>query len=394
MTDTWESTPFIEEAWESQATGITWATVFRDGGAGGGGAVDSVNGQTGVVVLDAGDVGALPDDTVIPDITGLQATSEKNQPNGYAGLDGDGTIPDNRIPSSIARDTEIGTQITAHDGSGTAHATLFAGKVSTSAIDTDSSLAADSDTRVPSQKAVKAHVATKQPLDSDLTAIAALTPANDDFIQRKAGAWTHRTVAQVKADLGVGGPAGFYEDNVYHGLLGHIHGQFSGGGTGLVVGANLLVLWRIMPIETVDVDGFTLMVQVDGGSGGLARVGIFPASTSTTEPTGTPVVESGNLNVNVGAGTTLTDTFTSGRLTAYTPYWGAFVTNSASLSVRYLAGAQNTQSAAMESGAVSSADHRGRRVAHTFGALPPSPAAPFNNNVTQLPGVLWRTQRI
>ena len=52
------------------------------GGTGGGGAVDSVNGQTGTVVLDAGDVGALPDDTVIPDITGLQATSEKNQPNG------------------------------------------------------------------------------------------------------------------------------------------------------------------------------------------------------------------------------------------------------------------------------------------------------------------------
>lgn len=130
MTDTWESTPFIEEVWESQATGITWATVFRDGGAGGG-AVDSVNGQTGTVVLDAGDVGALPDDTVIPDITGLQATSEKNQPNGYAGLDGDGTIPDNRIPSSIARDTEIGTQITAHDGSGTAHPDIreLAGRV-------------------------------------------------------------------------------------------------------------------------------------------------------------------------------------------------------------------------------------------------------------------------
>jgi len=71
-------------------------------------------------------IGALPDDTVIPDITGLQATSEKNQPNGYAGLDGDGTIPDNRIPSSIARDTEIGTQITAHDGSGTAHSDIRA----------------------------------------------------------------------------------------------------------------------------------------------------------------------------------------------------------------------------------------------------------------------------
>lgn len=94
----------------------------------GGGAVDSVNGQTGTVVLDAADVGALPDDTVIPDITGLQATSEKNQPNGYAGLDGDGTIPDNRIPSSIARDSEIGTQVSAHNTDGSAHSVRFAAK--------------------------------------------------------------------------------------------------------------------------------------------------------------------------------------------------------------------------------------------------------------------------
>ena len=42
---------------------------------------------------------------------------------------------------------------------------------------------------------------TIQPLDSDLTAIAALTPTNDDIIQRKAGAWTNRTPAQLKTDL-------------------------------------------------------------------------------------------------------------------------------------------------------------------------------------------------
>jgi hypothetical protein len=40
-----------------------------------------------------------------------------------------------------------------------------------------------------------------QPVDSDLTAIAALTPADDDLIQRKAGAWTNRTMAQTKTDL-------------------------------------------------------------------------------------------------------------------------------------------------------------------------------------------------
>lgn len=71
--------------------------------------------------------------------------------------------------------------------------------------DTDSTFAANSDTKYPSQKAVKTAVDGKQPLDSDLTAIAALTPTNDDVVQRKAGAWTNRSMAQLLADLaGVG----------------------------------------------------------------------------------------------------------------------------------------------------------------------------------------------
>ena len=46
------------------------------------------------------------------------------------------------------------------------------------------------------------HAATYQPLDSDLTAIAGLAPSNDDVVQRKAGAWTNRTMAQLLSDLG------------------------------------------------------------------------------------------------------------------------------------------------------------------------------------------------
>ena len=49
-----------------------WQTVS------GGGSVDSVNGQTGVVVLDADDVGALPDSTVIP-----SKTSDLTNDSGY-----------------------------------------------------------------------------------------------------------------------------------------------------------------------------------------------------------------------------------------------------------------------------------------------------------------------
>jgi len=44
-----------------------------------------------------------------------------------------------------------------------------------------------------------------QPIDSDLTTISGLTPSNDDFLQRKAGAWANRTIAQVQSDLGISG---------------------------------------------------------------------------------------------------------------------------------------------------------------------------------------------
>lgn len=54
------------------------------------------------------------------------------------------------------------------------------------------------------QAAIDELESEKQAANSDLTSIAGLTPANDDIIQRKAGAWTNRTVAQYKADLSLG----------------------------------------------------------------------------------------------------------------------------------------------------------------------------------------------
>ena len=38
--------------------------------------------------------------------------------------------------------------------------------------------------------------------DTDLTTIAGLTPTNDDVLQRKAGAWANRSLAQLMTDLG------------------------------------------------------------------------------------------------------------------------------------------------------------------------------------------------
>lgn len=42
-----------------------------------------------------------------------------------------------------------------------------------------------------------------QALNANLTAIAGLSPSNDDVIQRKAGAWVNRTIAQLKSDFGL-----------------------------------------------------------------------------------------------------------------------------------------------------------------------------------------------
>ena len=42
-----------------------------------------------------------------------------------------------------------------------------------------------------------------QAYSAQLAAIAALSPSNDDIIQRKAGAWTNRTIAQLLSDLGL-----------------------------------------------------------------------------------------------------------------------------------------------------------------------------------------------
>jgi hypothetical protein len=44
-----------------------------------------------------------------------------------------------------------------------------------------------------------------QAFDADLSAIAALAPSNDDIVQRKAGAWTNRTIAQLLTDLAAPG---------------------------------------------------------------------------------------------------------------------------------------------------------------------------------------------
>lgn len=130
-----------------QVLGKTGGGDFETGwvdqtGGGGGGAVDSVNGQTGDVVLDAGDVGALPASTPIPsapadvgaapavhshaigDVTGLSGALAGKQPAGdyatrselfsgaYSDLTGRPSIP--AVPGDIGAQP-AGSYVTTGD---------------------------------------------------------------------------------------------------------------------------------------------------------------------------------------------------------------------------------------------------------------------------------------
>ncbi len=50
---------------------------------------------------------------------------------------------------------------------------------------------------------LSAQIAALQPLNANLTTIAGLTATTDSFIQAKGSAWSARTIAQVKTDLGL-----------------------------------------------------------------------------------------------------------------------------------------------------------------------------------------------
>lgn len=73
---------------------------------------------TAAGVTDHGALTGLSDD----DHPQYQLRSEKNSANGYAGLDGSGLLPDNRLPASIARDSEVSAAVAAHEAGNGVHA--------------------------------------------------------------------------------------------------------------------------------------------------------------------------------------------------------------------------------------------------------------------------------
>lgn len=107
---------------EVGAGGASIDVTFRTATGGGGGAVASVNGQTGVVVLDAADVGADPAGTatgLVDDLSGVtnQVIARTNLGLGTAAVTDTGTGASNTILGNDARLTDARTP-TAHGHAG------------------------------------------------------------------------------------------------------------------------------------------------------------------------------------------------------------------------------------------------------------------------------------
>lgn len=175
-------------------TGMSWQA------GGGGGAVDSVNGQTGVVVLTAASVGA---DAAGAAAAAQAAAQAASQPIATINAKGDlyvGTANDTTTRKGVGAD---GTVLTASaaDPTGVVWSAPASAPVTSVNAQIGAVVLGVADVGADPAGSAAAAQAASQPLDSDLTAIAGLTPTNDDIIQRKAGAWTNRTVAQYKTDL-------------------------------------------------------------------------------------------------------------------------------------------------------------------------------------------------
>lgn len=184
--------------------------------------------------------------------TQYQKESEKGSALGYAELDASGKVPSAQLPSyvddvveyadfaslpvtgeaskiyvTLDDDTLYRWSGTIYVSLGSAGGSLVLGETNTTAYRGDRGKTAydhsqvtsgnphsvtktevglgnvdnTSDANKPVSTAQQTALDGKQPIDADLTAIAGLTPSNDDIIQRKAGSWVSRTMAQLKIDL-------------------------------------------------------------------------------------------------------------------------------------------------------------------------------------------------
>ena len=135
---------------------------------------------------------------------------------------------------------------------------------------------------------MESDIAGKQASDSDLTAIAGLTPSNDDFLQRKAGAWANRTVAQVKSDLGLTGTNSGDQTSIVgiSGTTAQFNTALSDGDFTTLSGTETLTNKRITKRVGTEASSATSTPTADTVD--MWTVTALAASDTFAAPTGTP----------------------------------------------------------------------------------------------------------
>lgn len=228
-------------------------------------------------------------------------------------------------------------------------------------------------------------LAGKQPLDTDLTTIAALAPVNGDVLQFTAGAWSNRTMAQFKTDLAFG-------VSDVTGLTATLAGKVATTGAETIAGIKTFTSSPVVPTPgastdaanksyvdgvagsgTPDADASTKgKLQLAGDLGGTAASPTVPglaakAPLASPALTGTPTAPTATAATN-------------NTQVATTAYADAAATTAA-------AGKANTSHTHSESdvtGLISDLAAKAPLASPTFTGTPAAPTATGGTNTTQL----------
>lgn len=175
-------------------------------------------------------------------------------------------------------------------------------------------------------------VAGKQASDSDLTAIAVLSPSNDDIIQRKAGAWANRTIAQLRTDLGevYASHPGF--------IAGNWYAPFPGGevAAGAAVTANSIRLCPFYLPRPITVSDLGCRITTLAGGGNI-QLAIYASNASTGQPTGNPLASTGSIATDA-AGAFSADITGANVLLVPGLYWAAVIADNATVVLQMVSG--------------------------------------------------------